>query len=503
MNDEALRQLFRSLDEAALQWLFQRALDRKQLQQLVEHTLGGPAANGEPAALPPEHTAEAAEFLHRLLSSHSGPVTLPAEPGSEPEAASGNPLSLLASAQPLFSSLLPNSFLSMLADDDRDIEIERENTISFTPKRRSGDEDEADDTSDAYLVQAGDGQSISLRDETTGQVTVGKRELIKIRRKEKKELQKVEKVREEVSHLKAAAATFKKEKTQLLDELAEARRQTDALRRQADETVRVRQLLALREQSLSQAEQERADLAQKLGSLTGQEDEIRRLHERIHYMEEEQVTLRSTLLHTFEEVIREREELVGKLNRTREEVVSSLHRLTSERNLLVDSSRRARQVNAPRVGLFVDVQNMFYAARKRFNGKLNYQELIPYTIRDRHMAKAVAYIIQTPDVDQTSFIALLERCGYKVRSKELKTRLDGSAKGDWDMDIAMDIISSIQQLDIVVLVSGDGDFVPLVKMLKKHGLGVEVASFEYNTAMELREIADVFMPITEHLILEQ
>ena len=157
--------------------------------------------------------------------------------------------------------------------------------------------------------------------------------------------------------------------------------------------------------------------------------------------------------------------------------------------------------NGQRVGVFVDVQNLFYSAKSIFKGKINFKRLLETSVKDRVLIRAIAYIVQKTEVDQSGFIEALDRLGYEIRSKDLKVRGDGTAKGDWDMGIAIDSISIASKLDTIVLITGDGDFVPLVEMLKATGCRVEVVSFERSTAHELIEAANEYFAIGEDLLL--
>ena len=153
-----------------------------------------------------------------------------------------------------------------------------------------------------------------------------------------------------------------------------------------------------------------------------------------------------------------------------------------------------------RVGIFVDVQNIFYAA-KPFNARLDFEKLLELSAGKRRLIRAIAYVVQSPDVDQSNFISMLQQKSYEVKRKDLRQRSDGSAKGDWDMGMAIDIMRFVDKLDVVVLVSGDGDFVPLVDLVKTLGPRVEVISFTYNTARDLINSADEHIPIEEALLL--
>ncbi len=153
-----------------------------------------------------------------------------------------------------------------------------------------------------------------------------------------------------------------------------------------------------------------------------------------------------------------------------------------------------------RVGIFVDVQNIFYAA-KPFNARLDFEKLLELSVGKRRLIRAIAYVVQSPDVDQSNFISMLQQKSYEAKIKDLRQRSDGSAKGDWDMGMAIDIMRFVDKLDVVVLVSGDGDFVPLVDLVKTLGPRVEVISFTYNTARDLINSADEHIPIEDALLL--
>jgi hypothetical protein len=129
-----------------------------------------------------------------------------------------------------------------------------------------------------------------------------------------------------------------------------------------------------------------------------------------------------------------------------------------------------------RVGVFVDVQNMFYAAKHLYNSKLNFARLLDYISRDRPLVRAIAYVVQTPEIDQSNFLAMLRSNSYEIRSKDLKQRpmVRPRATGTW---VGFGCAGDGDRLDVVAIVSGDGDFVDLVNFLKARGVRVEVYSF--------------------------
>ena len=163
----------------------------------------------------------------------------------------------------------------------------------------------------------------------------------------------------------------------------------------------------------------------------------------------------------------------------------------------VEASPRAsrfvsrKQGQPERVGVFIDVQNMYYSARQ-LKGKLDFDALLQACVLDRRLIQASAYVVESKEIDQSGFIAMLQQRAIEVRRKTLKVRADGSMKGDWDMEMALDILDMAPKLDVVVLVSGDGDFTSLVRRVKTMGPKVEVVAFPRNTAKSLLEAADRF-----------
>ena len=150
--------------------------------------------------------------------------------------------------------------------------------------------------------------------------------------------------------------------------------------------------------------------------------------------------------------------------------------------------------------MFVDVQNMYYGARQ-LKGKLDFDALLQAAVRDRRMIRATAYVVESKEIDQSGFIAMLQQRNIEVRRKTLRVRSDGSMKGDWDMEMALDILDGAPQLDVVVLVSGDGDFTSLVNRVKAMGPKVEVIAFPRNTAKALLEAADHYQPLDRRFMI--
>ena len=164
-----------------------------------------------------------------------------------------------------------------------------------------------------------------------------------------------------------------------------------------------------------------------------------------------------------------------------------------------------RQPKQQRVGVFVDVQNMYYSARNLYNAKVNFSQILKTAVAGRGLIRAIAYVIKADIKDETNFFDALEMIGYQVKSKDLQKFIGGHKKGDWDIGIAMDTIELAQKLDTIVIVSGDGDFVDLVHHLKRAmGCRVEVVAFGKSSSSKLKEEADSFVDLdkstAKHLI---
>ncbi len=155
------------------------------------------------------------------------------------------------------------------------------------------------------------------------------------------------------------------------------------------------------------------------------------------------------------------------------------------------------------VTILVDVQNIYYTTRQTFGRPFDYNAFWRRATEGRNVVKAIAYAIDRGDEKQRQFQNILRAIGFEVKLKPFIQRADGSAKGDWDVGIALDGIEYGQQADIVVLASGDGDFDLLVKKLRdKHQTQVEVYGAEPLTAQSLAQAANRFIPIDDSLLLK-
>lgn len=150
-----------------------------------------------------------------------------------------------------------------------------------------------------------------------------------------------------------------------------------------------------------------------------------------------------------------------------------------------------------RIGIFIDVANLYHSAKNLYHGRVNYQELVKYLVAGRELIRAIAYAIKSDTaVGETAFFEALEKAGLELRVKELQVYGDGLKKGDWDVGMAIDAVRMSDFLDVVILVTGDGDYLPLVDYLKwGKGRLVEVAAFHQSASAKLQEAADKFINI--------
>jgi uncharacterized LabA/DUF88 family protein len=154
------------------------------------------------------------------------------------------------------------------------------------------------------------------------------------------------------------------------------------------------------------------------------------------------------------------------------------------------------------VAIFVDVQNIYYTTRQCFSRHFDYNNFWAEATRDRRVVKAVAFAIDRGDEKQRQFQNILRAIGFEVKLRPFIQRSDGSAKGDWDVGITLDVLDYAPLADVVVLASGDGDFDLLVKKIRdRHAVSVEVYGVADLTAASLIHAADKFVPIKGHLLL--
>ncbi|KZX02108.1 nuclease [Pseudoalteromonas luteoviolacea] len=155
-----------------------------------------------------------------------------------------------------------------------------------------------------------------------------------------------------------------------------------------------------------------------------------------------------------------------------------------------------------KVSIFVDVQNIYYTTRSAFKRNFDYNQFWALATKDRKVVNAYAYAINRGDEKQVQFQNILRAIGFNVKLKPFIQRSDGTAKGDWDVGITIDVLECAKESDIVILVSGDGDFDILASTVReKFGTQVEVYGVEALTAKSLINAATRYNPIEGELLL--
>ncbi|MBI3458663.1 NYN domain-containing protein [Candidatus Azambacteria bacterium] len=155
-----------------------------------------------------------------------------------------------------------------------------------------------------------------------------------------------------------------------------------------------------------------------------------------------------------------------------------------------------------RVLVLIDIQNMYHSAKNLFGARVNFNEILKAAVAGRRLIRAFAYVIKSESEEtgkqgdeEKSFFRALERAGLELKIKDLQIFSGGSKKADWDVGIAVDAIRFSNITEAIVLVSGDGDFIPLVEYLKHQGRQVEVIAFDKTTSAKLKEVADDFIDL--------
>lgn len=150
-----------------------------------------------------------------------------------------------------------------------------------------------------------------------------------------------------------------------------------------------------------------------------------------------------------------------------------------------------------RVGVFIDVQNLYYSAKHLFGKKVNFGNIVKEAVGQRKLIRAIAYVVRTETQEEQPFFEALYNLGIETREKDLQVYDSGLKKADWDVGLAVDAIRLSHSLDAVVIVSGDGDYLPLVEYLQKSsGKQVEVAAFGQTTNSMLRDHVDDFLDLS-------
>jgi len=150
-----------------------------------------------------------------------------------------------------------------------------------------------------------------------------------------------------------------------------------------------------------------------------------------------------------------------------------------------------------RVAVLIDVQNMYYSAKNLYGAKVNFGEIVKTAVGERQLIRAIAYVIRTKTGEEKPFFEALTKLGIETKEKDLQEFYGGVKKGDWDVGLAVDAVELSEKVDVIILVSGDGDFLPLVEYVQPKGCLVEIVAFRETASGKLVEAADDFINLSE------
>ena len=152
-----------------------------------------------------------------------------------------------------------------------------------------------------------------------------------------------------------------------------------------------------------------------------------------------------------------------------------------------------------RVAILIDVQNMYHSAKALYKKRVNFKEILKTAVAGRQLIRAIGYVIRTESGEEKNFFEALSKIGIELKIKDLQVYHGGMKKADWDVGLTIDAVRLTDSLvDVVVIVSGDGDFVPLVEYMKGKGRLVEIISFGKSTSQKLKEVSDDFVDLCEN-----
>jgi len=289
----------------------------------------------------------------------------------------------------------------------------------------------------------------------------------------------------------------------LRDEEALRRQDLAELARLRDQVARLEAEQRAHDPSLQRSlEEECQRLRERVRSLEKAADRL----ERISELEVEVASLERALQGERAEAAARTGELEQQLGQVLARERATQARLDDVREQLRDARQQlARGSQNPppapstgRVGIFVDDANLSASARRDLGSRLDYLALLESLTDQRSRAVALAYVVDAPETPRDkhdAFTHSLRTQGWELREKRAKVRYDGSRKADWDMGMAMEILDHLDEVDVFVIGTGDGDFVPLVRRLRRLGKRVEVAAFRASTDEALIAAADAFIAL--------
>ena len=148
-----------------------------------------------------------------------------------------------------------------------------------------------------------------------------------------------------------------------------------------------------------------------------------------------------------------------------------------------------------RVAVFIDTQNMYHSAKHLFGGRVNFPAVVAAAVGDRRVIRAIAYVAKSKTGEETAFFEALTQNGIELKTKDVQEFASGQKKADWDVGMAIDAVSLADKVDVVILATGDGDFVPLLHHLQSRGVLCEIVAFDASTNATLKETASSFLDL--------
>ena len=150
-----------------------------------------------------------------------------------------------------------------------------------------------------------------------------------------------------------------------------------------------------------------------------------------------------------------------------------------------------------RVAIFIDTQNMYHSAKHLYGARVNFPALVEAAVANRELVRAIAYVAKSKTGEENAFFDALTSNGIELKVKDVQEFASGEKKADWDVGMAVDAMAVAPRVDVVILVTGDGDFIPLVNYLKANGIVCEAVAFGSSTNTHFREAVDGFLDLSE------
>ena len=151
-----------------------------------------------------------------------------------------------------------------------------------------------------------------------------------------------------------------------------------------------------------------------------------------------------------------------------------------------------------RVAILIDTQNLYHSAKNLYKAKVNFKAVVDAALGERKLIRALSYVVNTESGEENAFFEALEKVGIEIKTKDLQIFYGGAKKADWDVGMAVDAIKLAHKVDAIILVTGDGDFIPLVEYVKSQGCQVEALTFGRSASSRLRDVVDDFIDLDDN-----